>query len=94
MRSYRQTLFAWLQKHQRYPRRLKRRGIEGEVSLFFSIDRQGRLLESRITQSSGHEGLDKAALDLLREASPMPALPNTILNDVFEVSVPIRYSVR
>ena len=64
------------------------------MSLFFSIDRQGRLLESRITQSSGHEGLDKAALDLLKKASPMPALPDTITDNVFEVSVPIRYSVR
>ena len=92
--TYQQQLLQWLQKHKRYPRRLQRRGVEGEVLLSMTIGRSGALLEYRIEQSSGEPLLDKAAVQLLQDAEPMPALPETMKTGEYAVSVPIRYFLR
>ena len=85
---------AWLLQHKRYPRSLKRRGIQGQVTVSFSLDRGGNLLESAVVQSSGVDGLDKAALEILKRANPMPALPKSLGQSVYHATVPIRYSLK
>ena len=60
----------------------------------FAIDRQGRLRESAVLESSGVAGLDKAALDMLKRADPMPPLPEGFEQEIYRVSVPVRFSVR
>ena len=91
--SYQQELQLWLQKYKRYPRRLKRRGVEGEVLVAFTLDAEGRLLNEKIVRSSGESALDEAAVALLRAAEPMPAIPRALGVDQYRVEVPIRYSV-
>ena len=49
---------------------------QGVAQVFFAIDREGRLLESRIVQSSGSANLDAAALDTLKRAEPFPPPPD------------------
>ena len=84
----------WLQQHKTYPRRLQRRRIEGEVIVAFTINRAGVLLNSRIVSSSGVQGLDDAALELLERAKPFPALPPELTQDSYSAEVPILYSLR
>jgi periplasmic protein TonB len=59
----------------RYPPSSIARREEGNVEVAFTIDRQGRLIRSRVARSSGFAALDKAALDLLRQAQPLPPPP-------------------
>ncbi len=50
----------------KYPRLAQRRGLEGVVLLEVWVDIQGRVKELRISSSSGHSILDKAALKAVR----------------------------
>jgi len=67
------------------------RGVEGVVSLAFSIDRHGNVVSSRIVKSSGSAVLDAEALDLLKRAAPLPPPPAEIANSELSFVVPIRF---
>ena len=69
--SWQQSLVARLAKVQRYP--AQARGVQGVVSLAFTIDRHGGVMSSRIVKSSGSTVLDAEALDLIKRAAPLPA---------------------
>jgi TonB family protein len=88
--SWRQSLVARLVRFQRYPPRA--RGVEGVVSLAFSIDRQGNVVSTHIAKSSGSALLDYEALDLIKRAAPLPAPPAEIADSDLSVIVPIRFS--
>jgi len=80
-----------LERYKRYP--LQARGEQGEATLALTIDRQGRLLSSRIARSAGSAVLDAAALAMLLRAQPFPAPPAGIMDEQLSITVPIRYSV-
>lgn len=56
-----------------YPALAKRNNIEGSVKLSFLINRAGRVEKVRLLESSGHEILDKAAIDYSKEIIFEPA---------------------
>ena len=91
--NYQQVLQLWLQKYKRYPRRLRRRGVEGVVLVAFTLDAEGRLVNQTIVRSSGESALDDAAIALLRDAQPMPTIPPALGVDKYRLEMPIRYSV-
>jgi len=74
--SWQQSLVARLAKVQRYP--AQARGVQGVVSLAFTIDRHGGVVSSRIVKSSGSTVLDAEALDLIKRAAPLPLPPADI----------------
>jgi protein TonB len=82
-------LVAQLERHKRYPPQA--RGKVGEARLAFSIDRDGRVLASRIVHSSGSDALDEEALALVRRAAPLPPPPAGLPDERLSFVVPIRY---
>jgi protein TonB len=62
--------------------------------LLFSLDRQGRVIDSRITHSSSAAALDEEALALLRRAEPFPAPPAELIGAQVNLTVPIRFNLR
>jgi len=81
----------WLARYRSYPRAARRAGIEGVVMVSTVMGRDGTLVESHIAASSGHPLLDRAALELLARASPVPPLPD-LPRDV-ELHLPIGYQL-
>lgn len=49
--------------NQNYPLAALRHNAQGSVRLVVSVDPEGRVSKCFVTQSSGHEALDKAACD-------------------------------
>ena len=47
----------------------------GEVDVAFTITANGSVVGLKVRKSSGKPALDKAALDVIRKASPFPAIP-------------------
>jgi periplasmic protein TonB len=82
-----------LERHKRYPEAAQERNQHGTVELAFSLNRQGRVITSRIAKSSGSAALDEATLDLVRRAQPFPPPPPEMGAEV-NLTVPIRYNFR
>jgi periplasmic protein TonB len=72
---WQKQIFAAIKKHLRYPARAERRGQAGTAQVILTIDRQGRLLDSRIVRGSGNAELDEEALAVLKRAEPSFTLP-------------------
>lgn len=78
-----------LERAKRYPRGAS--GRSGVAKVMFRIDRDGRLLSSKLVESSGSAVLDAAALDLLKRSEPFPAPPQDVGEDQLVFIAPIRY---
>lgn len=76
-----------------YPALLRDAGIGGTVRVFFFIDEDGLVRDTRIDQSSGHPALDDAALDVAGVYRFRPALNRDAPTAVW-VSFPITFQVR
>ena len=70
---YEQTLSAWIQQHRIYP--ASARGREGRVVVRVRIDREGYVRYYALEESAGTDALDRAAVDMIRRANPVPAIP-------------------
>jgi TonB family protein len=90
--GWQQLLVARLAKVQRYP--AQARGVQGVVSLAFTIDRHGGVVSSRIVKSSGSTVLDAEALALITRATPLPPPPADIADSDLSFVVPIRFAGR
>jgi periplasmic protein TonB len=86
---WQQAIVAHLARFQRYPAQAK--GATGVVSLSFSIDRQGHVLNSQIIKSSGSSVLDAEALSLLTRAAPLPPPPAAVPDTDLTFVLPIRF---
>ena len=84
---------GWLSSRKSYPEEARRRGDEGNVSVRFTVDRSGRVVEAAIVAASGSALLDDAALSLLRQAV-FPAFPADMTQARVTITTTIRYSLR
>jgi protein TonB len=64
--TWKTQIVALLERNKRYPETSQSRREQGVAQVFFSIDRQGRVIDSRVVRSSGASALDEEALALLR----------------------------
>jgi protein TonB len=76
-----------------YPTVLRDSGIGGTVNVWFFIDENGRVQDTRIDQSSGYQALDDAALAVADVMRFSPALNRENRVQVW-VSLPITFQVR
>ena len=79
-------LRSWLRKVQRvgqmnYPREAVEKKLYGTLSLYVSIAPDGSLVETRVVETSGHEVLDKAAVNIVKLAAPFAPFPAAIARD-------------
>lgn len=71
--QYEQEISSWVQRHRYYPPEAA--GREGRTVVRMRIDRAGNIRYYAIEQTSGMATLDEAALNMIRLANPVPAVP-------------------
>lgn len=91
--NYNSKLHSWLEQHKRYPRAAKISRIEGRAMLFFKIDQSGNVLEYHITQSAGNESLDKAVIEMIEAANPLPAPTDFAQTSSLDFNVPVSFKL-
>jgi TonB family protein len=64
--------------HWRYPPEARAYLIEGDLSVLFSLARDGSMAQIRITRGSGHKILDEEVTRAIGNAAPFPPFPGSI----------------
>ena len=77
-----------------YPQGALATRTAGVVTMHFSVRRNGQIDRLQIRKSSGNEGLDKAATDIMRKAQPLPPIPDRMHTDRVDGDLPINFGVR
>jgi protein TonB len=91
--SWQTALMRQLNRHKRVPPGAPRgRRAQWETVVAFTLDRTGKVVDARITKSSGLPVLDQEALDLLRRVT-FPPPPDELPGATFEYSLPIKFRV-
>ena len=76
-----------------YPPLLRDAGIEGTVNVWFFIDEQGRVQNTRIAKSSGYDAFDQAALQVADIMEFTPAYNRDQRVPVW-VAIPISFEIQ
>jgi protein TonB len=90
--KWQNQIVAAIERNKRFPETAARRGESGTAQVFFSIDRHGRVLSSRIVRSSGAAVLDDEALALLHRAEPFPPPPPEYPGDSVNFILPLHFA--
>ena len=88
--SWQQALAAWLAAHKVYPEEARRRGEQGNVTLRFTVEPSGQVVNVAVVHSSGSRLLDTAAQAMLRNAK-LPPFDPSMPRVPITTTVPIRY---
>lgn len=85
-------LLAHLQRYRRFPARARAARQEGTVQVRFRMNRAGAVLSASVQRSSSFSTLDMAALDTLKRAQPLPAIPAD-RPDIVELTIPVEFYI-
>jgi protein TonB len=69
----------------RYPREAAERGIEGTTPVKITFDREGKVVQVDLLESSGSRILDTEVVRTLNEIGPIGSLPRGYVGDTFKV---------
>lgn len=93
LRQFRLALAGEARKHRRYPETARRAGLTGTAEVRIAIEAGGLARHADLSRSSGHDVLDKAALEMLRMAATRAVLPESLRGQSFAVLMPVVFEV-
>ena len=85
-----EAILRRVEEFKRYPASARVDRAEGKVVVKAVIDEDGSIGEVEVFQSSGHPGLDKAAIETLRQAAPFH-LPRPLGQPRMTIKIPMSY---
>jgi periplasmic protein TonB len=91
--EYGNALGRAIAKQKQYPKIAQMRSWQGDVMLDLKLDGNGKVLSATVSESSGHETLDKQALEMVRKASPFPLPPLALRDRTFNIKVPVSFKL-
>jgi protein TonB len=91
--KWQKEISAILERNKRYPSDARAKREQGIAKIAFAMDRQGKVLSTRLVTSSGSSALDQEALSLTQR-SQFPPPPVVFAGGEITVTVPVRFSLR
>jgi len=85
-----EAILRRVEELKRYPASARVDRAEGKVVVKAVINEDGNVGAVEVFQSSGHPGLDKAAIDTLRQAAPFH-LPRPLGHPGITIKIPMSY---
>jgi protein TonB len=92
--SWHRRIAQQVERHKGYPASARARHETGTAELAFTLDRNGKVVTSRIVRTSGSAALDQETIDTVRRAQPFSPPPPNMPGETFEFTVPIRFNIR
>jgi protein TonB len=83
-----------LNQFKRYPSAAQRLRQQGVPYIRFVMDREGKVVSSRLERSSGFRSLDDEAVALPKRAQPLPKPPEDVGGQTLELVVPVEFFIR
>jgi periplasmic protein TonB len=91
--DYLDRLRRWLNKYKHFPEEAQKQKQHGQLVVSFTILRDGTVRDPRVERSSGFPLLDDAAVQMLRDASPVPPLPEKFRASQVAVDLPVEFTI-
>jgi protein TonB len=85
-----EAILRRVEELKRYPASARVDRAEGKVVVKAVINEDGSIGEVEVIQSSGHPGLDKAAVETMRQAAPFH-LPRPLGQPRMTIKIPMSY---
>ena len=92
--QYRLALIGAAKRLKHYPAQAIDRGIEGRVDVRLVIGADGAPAAVVVKRSSGHEVLDRQAVDTMRRATAATPVPPALRNREIVVEIPLLYELK
>lgn len=92
--QYRLQVISAARKYKRYPRVAMDNNWEGDVVVRMVVGANGMISTLSIKTSSGHEILDKQALDMFRKAKPLVLIPAALRGKEFTIELRAIYNLK
>ena len=92
--QYTNSIQLKIARAKTYPPLARERKQQGKTFLSFKLDRDGKILELSIENSSGHKILDQAAIKAIKEAAPFPNIPASLNKNYASLKIPISFILR
>jgi periplasmic protein TonB len=89
---FQRTLLSHIARYRHYPDQARRDRVQGTVQLVFAMRRDGTVTDVWVKTSSGHNALDRAAVDTIHDAQPLPRIP-TDLPGQLNISMPVAFNL-
>jgi protein TonB len=92
--DYRLELMQVARKYKRYPRAAMDNNWEGRVVVRMVVGANGMIASIGIANSTGHEVLDKQALDMIQKAKGGVLIPPALRGKEFTLEIPVIYNLK
>jgi TonB family protein len=89
--SYFNKIKQSIESEWEYPELALRYGLQGKLSLEFTIAKDGQLAQLRLIRSSGSQLLDEEAIRAIKAAAPFPPIPPWIKPNPLPISASMEY---
>ncbi len=94
MAAYAEEILKKVYASTRYPGSAIRRGQEGSVTLTLTVNRDGSLASTEVTQSAPHPALNRAARAAAIKASPFATFTQDMDFDSATFTIPIEFKLQ
>lgn len=92
--NYESVLSLWFNRHKIYPYSAKVLELQGIALLYVTLKADGTVVDFAISQSAGHELLDRAVIDMVLASNPAPPFPPGYTNEKQRsFQIPIRFEL-
>jgi len=82
-----------IEAEKQYPAAARKRRLEGQVLVRFTIGADGSLSGLALVEGSRYDTLDQAALAAVRAAAPFPSPPTELFDGALELTVPMMFEI-
>lgn len=91
--QYRLAVIDAARRYKRYPPVALDNNWQGRAEVRMAIGADGTIAALSVRSSSGHEILDREALDMIRKAKPVTPIPTSLRGTAFTVDIPVVFSL-
>jgi protein TonB len=92
--DYRVELMRVATRYKRYPRAALDNNWEGRVVVRMVVGANGMIASISVASSTGHEVLDKQALEMIQKAKGGVLIPPALRGKEFTLEIPVIYNLK